>query len=278
MHIGPIQVLAFTFDSVEHFKGEILRELDLLRGHGLIRIIDLLFVMKEQDGSVVTLQSSDLLDVDVEQFGSALRHMLGLEDTDEVDVVDELLAEFVAPEQGWSIEDLQATAETVALGTAAAWLLVEHAWALGLSTAIRNAQGSLVVQGFLTRNALLAVGHELNAMVEAEVAIEQAAALKGAAILDALITVAAAEEVQQAAAAQAVASVVGVEAFRTVVAAEAVRALIVAGLLEESDAPEAIDTLVDADLITVGALSEASQAADLALAELAAGLGDDDAA
>jgi hypothetical protein len=176
----------------------------------------------------------------------------------------------LSPEQGPGIDlDLVRSAVTdLAPGTAAALVLVEHAWALGLGAAIGEAGGRMVAQGFLTRDALLSVGRELNAIVEAEVAVERAAALRGAALLDTLATVAAAEEVQQAAIAHAAATVAGVDAFRVAIAAEAVRALVVAGLLSEADAPEAIDALVDAELITADAFQEATDAADAAIAEL----------
>ena len=75
----------------------------------------------------------------------------------------------------------------------------------------------------------------------------------------------------QHAVAEAAATVVGVDAFRVAIAAEAVRALVVAGLLEEADAPQAIEVLVDAELITTDAFQEATDAADSAAAELAAG-------
>ena len=52
-----------------------------------------------------------------------------------------------------------------------------------------------MMQGFLTPEALLMVGQELEAMAEAEAAIEVAETIKGAAMFDALITVAEAESV-----------------------------------------------------------------------------------
>lgn len=113
-----------------------------------------------------------------------------------------------------------------------------------------------------------ATNSELNAVVEAEVAVERAAAIRGAALLDTLTTLAAAEEVQREAMVEAAATVVAVEAFRSTIAAEAVRALVVAGLLTEADAPEAIDILVDAELITSESVADAATIADAAIVEL----------
>jgi hypothetical protein len=270
MQSGPIQVLAFAFDRVDRFEGQILRELDELRGHGMIRVIDLRFVMKEADGTVRALQEQDMPDGSVSSFGALLDPLLGLTTAGTpLDQPAELEA-MLSPEHGPGLDFdlLRAAVTDLAPGTAAALVMVEHAWAIGLGTAIIGAGGRMVAQGFLTRDALLAVGRELNAIVEAEVAIERAAAIKGAALLDTLTTLAAAEEVQREAMAEAITTVVGVEAFRSEVAAEAVRALVVAGLLTEADATTAIDILGDADLISEATLAEASAAADAIIAEL----------
>lgn len=270
MQSGPIQVIAFAFDRVDQFKGQILRELDELRGHGLIRVIDLQFVMKDTDGTVHALQEQDMPDGSISALGGVLDPLLGLSTVAALPRQPSNLETTLSPEQGRGLDlDLLRSAVTdLAPGTAAALLVVEHAWAIGLGTAIVEAGGRMVAQGFLTRDALLAVGQELNAVVEAEVAVERAAAIKGAAMLDTLTTLAAAEEIQHAAMSAAVNAVVAVAAFRTTVAAEAVRALVVAGLLSEADATEAIDILVDAELITEDVATDAANLADAAIAEL----------
>jgi hypothetical protein len=271
MQSGPIQVLAFAFDRVDQFKGQILAELDELRGHGLIRVIDLQFVMKEADGTVHTLQERDLPDGSVSTFGALIDPLLGLTATVETHLEPaEGLETMLSPElgPGLDLDLIRSAVVDLAPGTAAALVMVEHAWAIGLGTAIVEAGGRMVAQGFLTRDALLAVGRELNAIVEAEVAIERAQALRGAAVLDTLTTLATAEEIQREAVAEAVTTVVAIEAFRSTVAAEAVRALVVAGLLAEADALEAISVLVDAELISRDTAVEAATIADVAIAEL----------
>jgi hypothetical protein len=270
MQSGPIQVIAFAFDRVDRFEGHILRELDELRAHGLIRVVDLRFVMKEADGTIRTLQEQDIPDGSVSTLSAVIDPLLGLSTVAALPKQPSDLETTLSPEQGSGLDlDLLHTAVSdLAPGTAAALLVVEHAWAIGLGTAIGEAGGRMVAQGFLTRDALLAVGKELNAVVEAEVAVERAAAIKGAAMLDTLTTLAAAEEVQRMAMSEAVNAVVAVEAFRATVAAEAVRALVVAGLLTEADASEAIDILVDAELITEEVAVDAATIAEAAIAEI----------
>jgi hypothetical protein len=263
MNLGPIQLIAFVFDSTDKFKGQIRRELDALRGRGLIRVIDLLFILKEADGTVRSLQASDLLEHEAAEFGALLRRMLAIGAADEESAyLGELLSAVMpsGPGQGLSLADIQAAATGIPAEKAAALLLFEHTWTIGLGEAILSADGRMVAQGFVTRDALLAVGRELGAIAEAEGAIERASAIRGAAMLDALTTVAAAEELKRTP---------GDEAVRAMAAAEAVRALIIAGLLDETVAPEAIDVLVGAGLISAPAVQEAGRAADTAATQLA---------
>ncbi|MFV9505057.1 MAG: hypothetical protein AB4911_10890 [Oscillochloridaceae bacterium umkhey_bin13] len=269
---GPIQLLAFAFDRIDESKPEILRELDELHGHGLIRVIDLLFIMRDEDGSVHALQGGETETVDDVVSGALLARLLGLNEADSAGALpDELLDAMMLPEPGSGMGDAEilAAAEGIPPGKAAALLLVEHDWAAGFATAVKLAGGRMVAQGFLTRDAVLAVGRELSAIVAAEVAVERAEAVRGAAMLDALTTIAAAEELREAAINEAVATVTGVDAFRSAIAAEAVRTLVVAGLIDEADAGAAIEALLDAELITTDAFQQATDAADAAAAELA---------
>ena len=52
MSIGPIQMVVIGFETNDRFKGEIMQELDALRGRGVIRVLDLLFVMKDEAGDI----------------------------------------------------------------------------------------------------------------------------------------------------------------------------------------------------------------------------------
>ena len=49
---GPLQVLAVSFGPGSDFQGRILDELDRLQGRGVLRVVDLLFVAKDEDGTV----------------------------------------------------------------------------------------------------------------------------------------------------------------------------------------------------------------------------------
>ena len=74
--IGPVQILTVVFDG-NHFKGEILPELERLKTIGLIRVIDLLFVRKDSMGAVATLTATDLDWEEAADFGAMVGGLIG---------------------------------------------------------------------------------------------------------------------------------------------------------------------------------------------------------
>lgn len=273
MKIGPVQLVAFAFERTDRFKGDILRELNNLRTRGVIRVLDLLFVMKDERGNVVSYQDTQLSVEEERQMGEILSAMLGLDGGTATDgqVAAEALAAAEA-EYGLTMGDIQALADQVEPGQAAALLLVEHMWAVDFKEAVRDAGGRMVAQGFLTPEVLLMVGQELQAVAEAEATIELAQAAKGAAILDALITVAESEAIQEAAAAEAAETIVAAEIVKTAAVADAVRTLITAGMIADAAAEEAVATLLEAGLL----YSDVVEQAEAAAAETAATIAPDD--
>ena len=73
---------------------------------------------------------------------------------------------------------MQEMAASLEPGNSAGFLLVEHVWARDLKSAIRDAGGFPLGDGFLTPEALAAVGTELVAISEAieELETEEAGA------------------------------------------------------------------------------------------------------
>jgi len=240
----PLQVIALSFSRGAGAEDRILAEVDRLRGRGVLRLLDMLFVGKSQDGTVERLTIGD-----DEDFGSLLAAVVPVANggpavpapTDDPAAFDRAGA--------WALAD------SLQPGTALAFLLVEHHWAAPLFDAIAESGGTLIGEGFLTAEAGLVVGAEVAAMEEASEVIAQAQAIEA----DALLTAAAA----RAEAAEAVAES---ERIQSAAAAGAVRALIAAGLVEEAAAHEAVTALTEAGLI----VAAADQSAAAAVAEDAA--------
>jgi uncharacterized membrane protein len=261
-------MLVIEFDRIDQFKGDILRELEELKRRGVIRVLDLLFVMKDEAGDIIAFEDSDLNDAEEMELGLLLGKMVGLEPRAQAAVEAGAVA-MSEHDYGLTEEDIQAVANQIAPGTATGLLLVEHRWAIGFRDAVGTASGRMIAQGFLTPDALMMVGKELEAVIEAQTAIETAEVVKGAAMLDALTTVAAAEAVKEEALEEAAETVVAAEMIKTAAAIDAIEALIEASLIEEAAAQYAIEALAIAGLIEAETMQEAADV--VAQAEAVAG-------
>jgi DNA-binding NarL/FixJ family response regulator len=241
---APLQVIALSFSRGAGSEDRILAEVDRLRGRGVLRLLDMLFVGKSQDGTVERLTIGD-----DEDFGELLAAV--------VPVVNGGPAVPAPTDDPAAFDGAGAWALADALepGTALAFLLVEHHWAGPLFDVIAETGGTMIGEGFLTAEAGLVVGAEVAAMEEASEVIAQAQAIEA----DALLTAAAAT-------AEAAEAVAESELIQSAAAADAVRALIAAGLVEEAAAHEAVTALAAAGLI----VAAADQAAAAAVAEDAA--------
>ena len=49
---GPLQVIAVSFSPGSDFQPRVLAELDRLQGRGVLRLLDVIFVAKNQDGTI----------------------------------------------------------------------------------------------------------------------------------------------------------------------------------------------------------------------------------
>jgi uncharacterized membrane protein len=111
MGVGPVDVYIIGFPG-NKFSGRIAPAILDLVENGTIRVLDLLFVMKDEDGVVTTLEAADLdeegagfLSLDVAQPGA-----LGEEDADEVsdDLPPNSSALLIAFENTWAVKVVDA--------------------------------------------------------------------------------------------------------------------------------------------------------------------------
>src|SRR5580693_7557970 len=206
MMTAPLQVIALRFSRDDGSEDRILAEVDRLRGRGVLRLLDMLFVARSQDGTIERLTIGD-----DEDFGSLLAAFVPVADGGPAGP---------APADGsaaFDLADARALADSLEPGTALAFLLVEHYWAAPLFDAIAETGGTLIGEGFLTSAAELVVGAEVAALEEAAEVIAQAQADEASAMLAAAAA--------RAEAAQAVAES---QQIQSAAAAAAVRALITA--------------------------------------------------
>ena len=133
--LGPVDYLVVGFPAEKaNFSGEMASELKTLIDSHTIRVLDLVLVMKGDDGSV---EASELRDAD----DSAVGELRALERDLAV-----LLAEQDVEEIGASLEP----------GSAAAVLVWENTWAAPFGSAIRRSGGQLLTSGRIPTQALIA--------------------------------------------------------------------------------------------------------------------------
>ncbi|MEU6881037.1 DUF6325 family protein [Streptomyces sp. NPDC046712] len=131
--MGPIDYLVIEFPG-NRMTGEGFPLLLDLVDRGIVRILDLLFVRKDADGSVVALELRDLDadgDVDLSVFEGSSSGLLGQDDLDEA---------------GMALEP----------GNSAGILIYENLWAAPLARALRRGGAQLVAGGRIPVQALLA--------------------------------------------------------------------------------------------------------------------------
>src|SRR5271163_307300 len=174
MMTAPLQVIALSFSRDAGSGDRILAEVDRLRGRGVLRLLDMLFVAKSQDGTIERLTIGD-----DEDFGSLLTAVVPVANGGPA---------VPAPADGLAAFDpagALALAGSLQPGTAVAFLLVEHYWAGPLFDAIAETGGTLIGEGFLTPETELVVGAEVAVMEEAAQVIAQAQADEATAVLTA---------------------------------------------------------------------------------------------
>jgi len=130
--MGPIDYLIVEWPGRQP-TGEAAPHLIDLVDRGLIRILDLVFLHKDEDGSVTRLEIADLGDQvpAFTDFEGASSGLLSDEDTDEA---------------GSALEP----------GTSAALLVYENRWAAPFASAVRRSGGQLVATGRIPIQAMLA--------------------------------------------------------------------------------------------------------------------------
>jgi uncharacterized membrane protein len=143
MDIGSLEYVVIGFED-NQFTDEILPELNAIQEKGLIRVVDLLFVMKDTDGTVTVREVSELGDEELAAYDGIAGDLMGL----------------------FTAEDVEQLTEEIPPSTSAVVVLLEHTWAIGLTEAVRRAGGMLFTGGLVTPDALAQVRAELAAAKE----------------------------------------------------------------------------------------------------------------
>ena len=121
MAVGPVEYLVVAFPG-STFNGAIVPELKKLVDGGIVRILDLTFVKRDEDGAVRLLELDTLGPDEAAAFADVEGEVGGL----------------------LSDEDVALMAEEIPPGSSAALLVWENTWAGPITAAIRESGGVLV--------------------------------------------------------------------------------------------------------------------------------------
>jgi hypothetical protein len=131
--LGPIDYVVLEWQGEPATTGEVQPLLLDLVDRGIIRILDIAFLTKDEDGSVAGVDLGELkqLAAAFAAFEGASSGLLGF-------------------------EDLQEAAAALEPGTSAAVLVWENRWAAPVAAALRRSGGQLVASGRIPVQAVLA--------------------------------------------------------------------------------------------------------------------------
>jgi hypothetical protein len=123
---GPLEYVIVGFDG-NRFTGEILPKLIKVERQGCVRLVDLVFLSKDEAGDLAILEIGDLSEADAAAYEPLISEFHGL----------------------LTAEDVAEIAVELPENTSAAVLLFEHRWAMGLQWAVKAAGGQMLDSGFV---------------------------------------------------------------------------------------------------------------------------------
>jgi hypothetical protein len=131
--MGPVDYMVMEWAGDQPVTGEVMPLLLDLVDRGLIRILDIAFIVKDRDGSVTAMDFGDLAQKspDLTGFDGASSGLMGQDDLDEA-------------------------AGALEPGTVAAVLVWENRWAAPVAVALRRSGGQLVASGRIPVQSIIA--------------------------------------------------------------------------------------------------------------------------
>ncbi len=124
MSVGPVEYIAIAFPG-NKFTGEIIPAIKELQDSGTIRVLDLVIISKDQDGSVTAVELSEASPEE-----AAALAVLGVKGT-------KLLGQ----------EDIEDIGGALEPNTTAGLMIWENVWAAKFAESLRNADGVLIANG-----------------------------------------------------------------------------------------------------------------------------------
>ncbi len=160
---GPMQLFVMGFPG-NQFRGEIVPAINEARDKGIIRMIDYIFVMKDEQGNIEWAKGTDLGRKEIKQLDSVLGELLGLGAAGPKGAKPgaEAGAKFSEHDRGLTRQEIERTADEIPNNSSALLMIVEHLWAKKIKESLVNADGIMLVQGMLTPELVMDIGAALS--------------------------------------------------------------------------------------------------------------------
>jgi hypothetical protein len=147
--LGPLEYIVIGFQGKQELDGSIARELEKVVANGSIRIVDLVFIARDDHDNAVAVEIDAKSDARFAAFAPLLRGSMAL----------------------LTQEDIESVAATLPDDTAALVALFEHHWAVDLKDAIAEKGGFLVGRSVIPPEVLEELSEELAAQEFAAAAV-----------------------------------------------------------------------------------------------------------
>ncbi len=189
MAVGPLQ---FVFLGVrgDEQRAEVTKALRALSERGTIRVLDIAYTTKREDGSFAPIQEqTTMTDQERQQFGAAVGALVGMgyggyyggkEGAKQGAKVgaqlgaqggEGVVASFAQEEFGESVdevrEDIRELAKDVPVGATCAIALIEHRWMLDLKDQLQKAGIVVLGSGLIRPRSLVMLGADIAAAQQA---------------------------------------------------------------------------------------------------------------
>ena len=145
MTLGPLEYLVIGFEG-NRFDGSIAHEIGKVVENKTIRLVDVVFLMKDTAGDVAVVEIDNKEDPRFASFSTLLGDSIGL----------------LTP------EDIESIALGLRPGTSALVMLFEHRWAVDIKDAMQAAGGFLVGRATIPPEVLEEMSEELEAYIAAK--------------------------------------------------------------------------------------------------------------
>jgi hypothetical protein len=142
--LGPLEYLVIGFKGTE-FDGSVAHEIGKVVENGTIRIVDLVFIYRDETGNAVIAELDAKDDPRFAGFASLLTGTMGL----------------------FTPEDLEVIATSLPEGTGGLVILFEHHWAVDVKEAIAAKGGFLVSRATIAPEILEELADELDEAIAA---------------------------------------------------------------------------------------------------------------